>query len=58
MEQSASTSTLLDADEVNLSSVDAEDRWNRISDSISVLAAELSENLRTIIEPTVASRFE
>ncbi|VDK69682.1 unnamed protein product, partial [Onchocerca ochengi] len=58
VEQSVSTSNLLDAEEVVSSSADAEERWNRISDSISVLAAELSENLRMIIEPTVASRFE
>ncbi|EJW85669.1 hypothetical protein WUBG_03421 [Wuchereria bancrofti] len=55
---SNSTVTLLDTEEVGLSNADAEDRWNRISDSVSVLAAELSENLRMIIEPTVASRFE
>ncbi|VDO46369.1 unnamed protein product, partial [Onchocerca flexuosa] len=59
VEQSVSTTnTSLDAEEVVSSSADAEERWNRISDSISVLAAELSENLRMIIEPTVASRFE
>ncbi|KAM3716349.1 Midasin [Dirofilaria immitis] len=56
-ERSVSTNTL-DADEAISSSIEAEERWNRISDSVSVLAAELSENLRMIIEPTVASRFE
>uniref|UniRef100_A0A915Q716 Midasin n=1 Tax=Setaria digitata TaxID=48799 RepID=A0A915Q716_9BILA len=57
-EQSGSVVAFLDMGDVASSSVDAEKRWNRISDSISILATELSENLRMIIEPTVASRFE
>lgn len=57
IEHSVST-IALDAEEVHSSSADAEDRWDRISDSVSILAAELSENLRMIIEPTLASRFE
>uniref|UniRef100_A0A0R3RI43 VWFA domain-containing protein n=1 Tax=Elaeophora elaphi TaxID=1147741 RepID=A0A0R3RI43_9BILA len=58
VEQSVSTITSLDSEEIDSSNTDAEDQWSRISASVSILAAELSENLRMIIEPTVASRFE
>ncbi|VDN03465.1 unnamed protein product [Thelazia callipaeda] len=58
MEPSSCGITSVDLEEVMSSSTDAEERWNKISDSVSVLAAELSESLRTIIEPTVSSKFE
>ncbi|VDM40792.1 unnamed protein product [Toxocara canis] len=49
---------LRDSDELAESTAAAEERWSRISESLSVLSAELAENLRMIIEPTVASRLE
>jgi midasin (ATPase involved in ribosome maturation) len=33
-------------------------KWSLISDSVSVLSSILAENLRMILEPTVASRLQ
>uniref|UniRef100_F1KPX6 Midasin n=1 Tax=Ascaris suum TaxID=6253 RepID=F1KPX6_ASCSU len=49
---------LLDSDVVAESNTLDEERWSRISESMSVLSAELAENLRMIIEPTIASKLE
>uniref|UniRef100_A0A914ZRU9 Midasin n=1 Tax=Parascaris univalens TaxID=6257 RepID=A0A914ZRU9_PARUN len=49
---------LLDSDVVAESNKLHEERWSRISESVSVLSAELAENLRTIIEPSIASKLE
>jgi midasin len=33
-------------------------KWSIISDSVAVMASELAENLRTILEPTIASKLQ
>ncbi|TKR93603.1 hypothetical protein L596_008024 [Steinernema carpocapsae] len=35
-----------------------ERRWGQISNSVSILSAELAENLRLIIEPSIANKLE
>lgn len=33
-------------------------KWALLTDSVSLLAAELTENLRAILEPSIASRLQ
>jgi len=33
-------------------------KWSLLTDSVSLLAAELTENLRAILEPSIASRLQ
>ncbi|KAK0425090.1 hypothetical protein QR680_009022 [Steinernema hermaphroditum] len=48
-----------DTEEVDLDSEqDRDRRWGHISNSVSVLSAELAENLRLLIEPTIANKLE
>ncbi|MFH4978035.1 hypothetical protein AB6A40_004744 [Gnathostoma spinigerum] len=54
----ADASSFQKDDDVVEGTIHAHDLWSQISDSVSLLSAELTESLRSVIEPTIASRLE
>ena len=47
--------------EMNISNSDytaLQVKWAKITEAVSVLSSELAENLRIIIEPTVATKLQ